>query len=336
MNEPFGSDEIKIAVIGGGTGSFTVLSALKRYTSRLTAIVSMADDGGSTGVLRDELGVLPPGDVRQCLVALSSSKAMRELFDYRYEGGPFKGHSFGNLFLTTLEKTTGDFAKAVEGASDILRIKGRVVPATLDDVRLVMRWDDEQIILHGERVIDADHFQLDPRRAELELTPKPNVNPSAIAAIAAADLVIISPGDLYTSLGPLLIIDGIGEALKNTKAQVMYVCNLTTKHGQTDGFSVEDHIREIERFAGADVVDTVLYNTEQPPVELEQRYLAEDATVLARDMSDDRATIVYTGDELLGMVATAEESDVIPVTRSLIRHDRAKLGQAIIMNGGAR
>lgn len=323
-------EDPKIVVVGGGTGSFTVLSSLKQYTKKLTAIVSMADDGGSSGVLRDELGALPPGDVRQCLVALSPSRAMRKLFDYRYEEGPFEGHSFGNIFLTTLEKTTGDFAKAVEGASDILRIKGRVVPATLDDVRLIMRWNDQRLELRGERVIDADHFKLDPRHADLELVPRPKLNPSATEAIAEADLIVISPGDLYTSLGPLLIIDGIDEALRNTKAKIIYVCNLTTKHGQTDGFSVEDHVREIERFAGGEVIDAVLYNTEQPPKEIEARYLAEEAFILERDLTDSRSDIRYEGIDLLGMMASKQGADVLPVTRSLIRHDHQKLGQAII------
>lgn len=329
------NSDLKIVVVGGGTGSFTVLSALRGHNRELTAIVSMADDGGSTGVLRDELGVLPPGDIRQCLVALSSSPAMRELFDYRYEEGPFKGHSFGNMFLTTLEKTTGDFAKAVESASEILRIKGTVIPATLDDVRLLMRWENEQVELHGERVIDVDNFQLDPRQAELSLKPTPQVNPSAIEAIMEADLVVVSPGDLYTSLGPLLIIDGIGQALRQSNAKVLYVCNLTTKHGQTDGFSVEDHVREIERFAGGEVIDSVLYNTERPPADLEERYLAEKAFVLERDDSDDRSHVSYIGKDLLGMMADKSNSqaDQLAMNRSLIRHDKDKLGLAIINYG---
>lgn len=329
------NSDLKIVVVGGGTGSFTVLSALRGHSRELTAIVSMADDGGSTGVLRDELGVLPPGDIRQCLVALSSSPAMRELFDYRYEEGPFKGHSFGNMFLTTLEKTTGDFAKAVESASEILRIKGTVIPATLDDVRLLMRWENEQVELHGERVIDVDNFQLDPRQAELSLKPTPQVNPSAIEAIMEADLVVVSPGDLYTSLGPLLIIDGIGQALRQSNAKVLYVCNLTTKHGQTDGFSVEDHVREIERFAGGEVIDSVLYNTERPPADLEERYLAEKAFVLERDDSDDRSHVSYIGKDLLGMMANKSNSqaDQLAMNRSLIRHDKDKLGLAIINYG---
>ncbi len=162
MKDPFKQNEVKIAVIGGGTGSFTMLSSLKKYTSQIAAIVSMADDGGSTGVLRDELGTLPPGDVRQCLVALSDSPKVRELFEYRFDTGTFGGHSFGNILITALEKITGDFSEAVDTASEILRIRGTVIPATLDNVRLKMEWEDKSLVLHGERVIDEEYFQHDP------------------------------------------------------------------------------------------------------------------------------------------------------------------------------
>lgn len=184
MGDPFTPNEMKIAVIGGGTGSFTLLSALKDHTSQIAAIVNMADDGGSTGVLRDELGALPPGDIRQCLVALSDSPKIRDLFNYRFDSGTFEGHSFGNLFLTALEKTTGNFAEAIDTASEILRVNGTVIPGTLDDVRLQMQWPgDKSVSLAGERVIDAEHFKLDPRKATLSLVPRPTVNPMATKAI---------------------------------------------------------------------------------------------------------------------------------------------------------
>ncbi len=321
-----------IVVLGGGTGSFSVLSSLRDYDVNLTAIVSMADDGSSTGLLRDELGVLPPGDVRQCLVALSSSPSMRDLFNYRFEEGSLSGHSFGNLFLAALEKTDGDFAHAVERASDILRIKGKVLPATLDNVRLAMRWDEERIELHGERVIDADHFALDPRKATLELVPAAQANPRALKAIAAADLVVIAPGDLYTSLGPLLVIKGIGDALLRTNARVLYISNLVTKHGQTDGFSVEDHVRELERFTGTKCINTVLYNTEQPPEEIAERYTEEQAFLVLRDESDLDSNVAYVGEDLLGAIASKHAGDHM-IARSLIRHDYEKLGAAIIAVG---
>lgn len=331
MNDPFAPNEIKIAVIGGGTGSFTLLSSLKNHTSQLAAVVNMVDDGGSTGVLRDELGALPPGDVRQCLVALSDSPKIRDLFNYRFDEGTFQGHAFGNLLLTALEKMTGSFSEAVETASEILRINGVVVPATLDNVRLKMEWPEVSTILHGERVIDADFFKYDPRRADLSLVPAASANPTAVAAIEQADLVVIAPGDLYTSLGPLLVIDGIGEALKKTKATVMYVSNLVTKQGQTAGFCVSDHAAEIERFIGEDVLDYVLYNEQIPTAEVAERYKGENAYLVEVDDAV-LATKSYKaiGGNFLGAIADNHESDVLPVTRSLIRHDSEAIAKALI------
>lgn len=331
MDEPFGKVEIKIAVIGGGTGSFTMLTELKNYTSRIAAIVNMADDGGSTGVLRDELGALPPGDVRQCLVALSDSAKIRDLFSYRFEEGTFGGHSFGNILLTALEKTTGSFAEAVETASDILRINGMVIPGTLDDVRLRMEWPETSLVLQGERIIDADYFKHDPRRATLSLTPNPVPNPTAIAAIEQADLVIISPGDLYTSLGPLLVIDGIGEALMKTSAAVAYVCNLVTKEGQTAGFTVSDHAREIERFAGGKCLDYVIYNEQQPSAAVAGRYKAEGAYLVEHDDSIlAQAHYKTITGNFLGGLAEEHTSDILPVTRSLIRHDAKRVVKTLL------
>lgn len=322
MYEPFGKVEVKIAVIGGGTGSFTMLNVLKHYTSRVAAIVNMVDDGGSTGVLRDELGTLPPGDVRQCLVALSNTPKLRDLFSYRFEEGTFGGHSFGNILLTALEKTTGSFAEAVETASDILRINGAVIPGTLDDVRLRMTWPEASLELNGERAIDADYFKHDPRRATLSLVPSAAPNPTAIAAIEQADLVIVAPGDLYTSLGPLLVIDGIGEALVRTQAKVAYVCNLVTKAGQTEGLTVCDHAREIERFAGGRCLDYVLYNEAQPSDEVAERYKDEGAYLVEYDTAElSAAHYKAIGGRFLGGLAETHVADMLPVTRSLIRHD---------------
>lgn len=331
MDEPFGKVETKIAVIGGGTGSFTILSALKQHTGRIAAIVNMADDGGSTGVLRDELGTLPPGDVRQCLVALSDSPRIRDLFSYRFEEGTFGGHSFGNILLTALEKTTGSFAEAVETASEILRINGVVVPGTLDDVRLRMEWPETSLVLNGERVIDADYFKHDPRRANLSLVPNPAPNPTAIAAIEQADLVLICPGDLYTSLGPLLVIDGIGDALRRTKATVAYVCNLVTKEGQTAGFTVSDHASEIERFVGNKCLDYVIYNEEQPTASIAERYKAEGAFLVPYDTATlSKAHYTAVGGRFIGGMAEEHSGDMLPVTRSLIRHDAEAVVQAVI------
>ncbi len=331
MNDPFKKNDIKIAVIGGGTGSFTLLSALKPYTKQLAAIVNMVDDGGSTGVLRDELGTLPSGDVRQCLVALSDSPKIRALFDYRFEEGTFGGHPFGNILLTALEKVTGSFHEAVETASEILRINGVVIPATLDDVRLKMEWPKSSVILHGERVIDAHYFKQDPRKAVLSLVPTATAEPMAISAIEQADIVVISPGDLYTSLGPLLIIDGIAEALKKTKATCIYVANLVTKRGQTTGFSVNDHASEIERFVGAPFLDYVLYNQQQPSKDIERKYKKEGAFLVKCDKrSFKNATYKAVPGNFLGKIVNKKKSDIFPAVRSLIRHDQNSVAATII------
>ncbi|HSW77907.1 MAG TPA: gluconeogenesis factor YvcK family protein [Candidatus Chromulinivoraceae bacterium] len=331
MNDPFPKNDIKIAVIGGGTGSFTLLKSLKDYTNSIAALVNMADDGGSTGVLRDELGTLPPGDVRQCLVALSDSPKVRDLFNYRFEEGTFQGHAFGNLLISALEKMTGSFSEAVETASEILRVNGVVVPATLDNVRLKMEWSEISVVLQGERVIDAEYFEHDPRKATISLVPNAVANPTALQAIEQADLVIIAPGDLYTSLGPLLVIDGVGEALRKSKAVAVYVSNLVTKQGQTEGFSVADHADEIERFAGGPFLDYVLYNKQVPDKELAARYEAENAYLVEENLAQlGKKHYKAVSGEFLGPVAAAHKADSLPVTRSLIRHDSVAVASALI------
>lgn len=331
MKEPFAKQEIKIAVIGGGTGSFTILSGLKGYTTQIAAIVSMADDGGSTGVLRDELGTLPSGDVRQCLVALSDSPQIRDLFDYRFDEGTFRGHSFGNILLSALEKVTGDFGEAVETASEILRVNGVVIPATLDNVRLKMEWVDTSLILNGERVIDAEFFKHDPRQANISLVPAAKVNKTAIAAIEQADIIVIAPGDLYTSLGPLLVIDGVGAALKASSALKVYVSNLVSKKGQTDTFTVSDHAAEIERFAGSPFLDYVIYNDAMPSADVAALYEKEGGYVTAYVAEElDKAHYQSLGGNLLGDMASAHDADIMPVTRSLIRHNAAAVAASIV------
>lgn len=331
MKDPFAKSEVKIAVIGGGTGSFTLLSALKSHTTQLAAIVNMVDDGGSTGVLRDELGALPPGDVRQCLVALSNSPKVRDLFNYRFDEGTFGGHSFGNILITALEKLTGSFSEAVETASEILRVKGTVIPSTLDSVRLRMEWPETSIELNGERVIDAEHFKHDPRKATLSLIPAATVNETAIAAIQQADLVVIAPGDLYTSLGPLLVIPEIAEALRKTDAVKVYVANLVTKIGQTEGFTVSDHAAEIQRFAGGDILDYVIYNDQVPTEQQAARYAKENAYVAEVDSDRlEAANYEAIGSHLLGDIAKKDSADSLIVHRSLIRHDAPAVANSII------
>jgi uncharacterized cofD-like protein len=332
MQNTIVKNNLNIVVVGGGTGSFTLLSALKNHTEQITAIVNMTDDGGSTGVLRDELGVLPPGDIRQCLVALSDSPKIRDLFNYRFEEGTLKGHPFGNIFLTALEKMTGSFSEAIKTSSEILRVNGMVIPATLDDVRLKMEWPKASVILNGERMIGANYFKQDPRKAVLSLVPSATANPIALSAIKQADMVIIAPGDLYSSLGPLLIIDGIAQALKNTNAICVYVSNLVTKYGQTEDFTVSDHAGEIERFVGAHFLDFVLFNQQSPTDKLAKRYKEENAFLVKVDKSTlHKASYKAIAGNFLGEIAHANKVDVLPVVkRSLIRHDARAVSMALL------
>lgn len=321
------STDIKIAVIGGGTGSFTVLSGLKFFSRKIAALVNMADDGGSTGKLRDELGALPPGDVRQCLVALSRTPELRDLFNYRFEGGSLEGHAFGNLFITALEKMTGDFGKAIELASDVLNIAGVVEPITLTDVKLGMRNKDGAETV-GE--FQIAHTQFGSNRPEFFLTPTPEPNPRALQAIRDADLVVVAPGNLYGSLAPALVVPGVGEALATTNATTMYICNLVTKPGQTDNFSVTDFADEVERLAGTSFLDVVLYNTERPSDALLKRYAKEGEKSV--HFQEKETTYRVLGANLLSSEIwhNSNPSDPIAEARTLIRHDPAAVAKAVM------
>lgn len=330
MKEPFARTQLKIAVIGGGTGSFTLLSALKDHTTQLAALVNMADDGGSTGVLRDELGALPPGDVRQCLVALSDSPKVRDLFNYRFEEGSLKGHAFGNLFLTALEKMTGDFAAGVEVASEVLGVKGVVEPITLSNVTLVMSGKDG-METRGE--FEIAHRDFGGQRPDFRLEPEATANPRAIRAIETADIVVVAPGNLYGSLAPALIVPGIGDALRRTSAFKMYVCNLVTKPGQTDGFMVSDFADEVERLAGGAFLDAVLFNTEKPHDSLLQKYAkaGEQSVGYDNEVLRNAHYMAAGANVLAGSVWQGyNTADPIANSRTLIRHDSAAVANAII------
>jgi len=345
--------QTKFVVIGGGTGSFAVLSGLKQYTHNISALVSMADDGGSTGALRDELRVLPPGDVRQCLVALSDrSLPWRELFNFRFENGSLDGHSFGNLFLSAVEKMTDDFNEAVRLAGELLHITGQVLPITLDNVRLVVRLGDTTI--KGEKLVDimdfaAKHEGVMP---ELSLEPAAYIAPAAAQAILDADMIVIAPGDLYTSLGPLLVVNGVSEALHQTKARIVYVSNLVANPRQTPGFTVSDHAAEIERFAGGPILDYVLYNTEVPAQEVIDQYMQVGEHMVQIDelpknsrlhrsgrwrkhpgLSGEQKATHYklAGRNLLASgAAAAAPGDALAQHRSFIRHDSLALARALV------
>lgn len=315
------NSHIKVVTIGGGTGSFTILSGLKQYTDNITALVGMADDGGSTGVLVDEYGVLPPGDIRQCLVALAREPRVRELFQYRFEDGTLDGHSFGNLFLAATEKLTGDFRSGVDLASRVLNIVGHIEPLTLERPTLIL--NDGAKTMRGEHIIDEGEFR---QRPTIQLEPQPTLNPAATQAIKDADLIIIAPGSLYTSLGAALTTPGLGSLLARVQAPVFYVCNLVNKPGQTDGFTVRDYADEIERFAGGKIIDAVFYNSTRPSPTQFARYQRDNELLVEYGGETDREYI--PGDFISRRPVAKSASD--RVVRSLIRHDPHKIAQAIL------
>jgi uncharacterized cofD-like protein len=320
---PFSRSLIKkVVVVGGGTGNFMVLRGLKYYPLELTAIVSMADDGGSTGILRDELGVLPPGDVRQCLVALSnSSRLMRSLMNYRFENGGLEGHSFGNLLLSALEKVTGSFERAVEEAGKILYIKGKVIPVTTHQVRLRMILNNRKI-LEGEKEIYLSQ-EIDQGYKSIYLEPFPTVNPRVLEELKTADLVVIGPGGFYTSLIPNLLVDGMCQAIRNCSAKKMFIVNLMNRKGQTTGFKTSHYLKELHRFLGEDIFDYILVNCQKPPKDLIDVYAAE-GDLVENDLDEKR--IIFA--DLLGRLPEPNVKDFMK--RSLIRHDSKKLAQELV------
>lgn len=319
-----------IVVIGGGTGSFTLLSELKAHSTNLTALVNMADDGGSTGVLRDEYGVLPPGDVRQCLVALSSSQRLRELFNYRFPADTtFAGHSFGNLFLSSVEMMTNDFAEAVSVASEVLQIKGKVIPITLDNRRLMLSMPDGQAIM-GQ--FETEEFNAPSlKQAEIIFDEPAFLNPAARKAIVDADLIVIAPGNLYVSLIPTLIVKGLSEALQASSAPKAYICNLVNKPQHTIDYAVHDYAAELERFIGAKVLTHVLFNDDIPSDELLEAYALEGEFPVMVDIAAlQNAHYKPVNGHFLSRGLQSRNANDTFIRRSLIRHDAAAVSRALM------
>ena len=250
----------KIVCLGGGTGLSIVLSGLKKYSLDLTAIVTMFDSGGSSGKLRKELGILPLGDVRQCLVTLSSESDFANLFHYRFGKGTLKGHNFGNLLIAAMTESTGSLKGAIDKISKILNIKGKVVPVTLEKADIIAILKNNKKIKEEEKIINCPYLSKVGVK-KLFLTPKVKANPKAILAIKKADLIIIAPGKFYTSILPIFLVKGIPETVRQSRAKKVFVCNLMTQVGNTDDFSVIDFLTILEKYLGKDVIDYVIFNT---------------------------------------------------------------------------
>lgn len=307
-----------ITAVGGGTGLAVLLRGLKGRVpaEHLRAVVTVTDDGGSSGRLRRDFGVLPPGDIRNCIAALADDEdLLTRLFQYRFVGGEgLSGHSFGNLFLTALAGITGDFYQAILTAESVLSVRGRILPATLTDVRLVAKGASGRRY-QGESAIG----QAGETLSELELEPAaPAPFPAALAALSAADLIVLGPGSLYTSILPNLLIPGIRRSVCQSKAKVVVALNLMTQPGETDGMSGQDHLEAIERHVGRELVDVVLLNSTPLPADRLALYEATGS----RPVELEAGALKARG---ITVVAT----DLLSET-GLLRHDPAKLASAVL------
>jgi uncharacterized cofD-like protein len=317
----------KVVVIGGGTGLATLLKGIKQYTNNIAAIVTVGDDGGSSGRLRQEFGVLPPGDIRNCITALADEeKLVTELFRYRFGAGQvgansgLEGHSFGNLFLAAICAITGgDMVQAVKVAARILNSRGQVIPSTLTSINLVAQMKDGQII-KGESHIAAAQGQIE----KLKIEPEAHATPEAIAAISEADLIIIGPGSLYTSVIPNLLVEGIGGAILASHASKVYVCNIMTQAGETIDYSVSDHILAILSHANVppkgapNIMQTVLVNDQKPDVNADSPF---------KPVVFDKEKVSQLGVAVLSAPLLSTDP-----ASPLYLHDPQKLAQVIMLS----
>ena len=315
-----------VSVIGGGTGSFHVLSGLRGCDVSVQSIVSMMDSGGDSGELRDAFGVLPPGDLRRCVVALSEeSELLRDLFAFRFDEPPLRGRNFGNLFILALTRALGSEEQAIVAIAKILKIRGQVLPVTWDHVHLCAELVNGDI-LRGEASIDGrGHPGLPHRVGEplvpirrVFLAPEATANPNALAAIARSDIIVYAPGDMFTSTIPNLLVKGVSTAIGESRAPLIYLVNLMTKHGETDGWTASRHVKEIAEYGGR-VPDTLLIHEGDVPPELLDRYESESA-----------GRVVVDVDQLRDLGVTTMRFANIMSTTSFVRHDPERTAKALM------
>ncbi len=332
---------IKITVLGGGTGNYTLLSGLKQLENvELSAIVSIADNGGSSGILRDELGVLPPGDIRQCFAALADEDEkgnepllLRRLLNHRFDGeGSLGGHTLGNILLAGLQNMFGDRLKAIRAAHQVLRVKGRIIPVSAVSGNLCAELEDGNVVL-GEHAIEEAGVGRSAI-ARCYLKPAIEANAEAIEAILEADALVFAPGDLYTSLVPVLLVQGLAAAIRDSTARRIYVVNLVTKRGQTDGYGAKRFVDTVSRFLPETHLQHILLNNGAIAPELLARYEAEGEHPVYDDLPMDDLRVVRN--DFVGRKPVPSVSGDA-LKRSLIRHDPGRLALAIhhlITQGG--
>lgn len=320
----------KVVCIGGGTGTFVTLKGMKYYPVSLTAIVTMSDSGGSNRRIRDEFGLLPTSDIRQCFVALSDENGgvglMRKLFMYRFEKGEgIKGMTFGNLFMAALSDITGSQRDAIKQTKRVLKIKGTVLPVSYTDTNLYAEYEDGTIVTEEHFIDEPTHDgTIQIKKAYLE--PKAQGNPDAMKAISEADMIVLGPGDLYTSIIPNLLVDGIPDAICKSKAKKVYVTNLMTKFGQTYNFTAKDHVDTLNNYLQCSV-DAVIVNTGLLPQEALDEYAKQQEFPVVNNLPNNEFYTIITRDVVANEVTEKSAADVL--VRSLIRHDSDKLASTL-------
>lgn len=310
----------RVVAIGGGTGLSTMLRGLKTYTSNIVAVVTVADDGGGSGLLRRELGILPPGDIRNCILALADTEPILEqLLQYRFRDGTLKGQSFGNLFLAAMNGISASFEEAVKRMSDVLAVTGRVLPVTLDNVTLCAELVDGSIICGESKIGKHNDFHSGTiKRVYLEPSDAKPLQ-DVLDAIGTADIILLGPGSLYTSIIPNLLIKGICPAIKKSNALKVYVCNVMTQPSETEGYSVFEHILALERHSCKGVVGCCIANNQPVPPELREKYRNDGAD----QVPIDRDKVVNAGIILI-------EQNIASFKNNLVRHDPVLLAETVM------
>lgn len=315
-------DAPKIVALGGGTGLSTMLRGLKKLTPNITAIVTVSDNGGGSGMLREDMNMLPPGDIRNCLVALANTEpVMKKLLQYRFHEGALAGQNFGNLFLAALSDISGSFEEAVRVTENVLAITGKVVPVTLERVDLEAEFYNGNKVV-GEIQIVEYSKKTRARIKNIALNPAdPPPTPDAIEAMKNADIIILGPGSLYTSIIPNLLVKGIPKAIKKSKAKVIYISNIMTQPGETVGFGVYEHVAELEQYLGIDAIDTVIINSQEIPGDWLEIYLEDGADMIGFEYLDFKERNIN--------VIKAPVMKIYK-DKKVIRHDPEKLAKVIM------
>lgn len=314
----------KIVTIGGGTGNSILLRGVKNFTSNITTIVTVADDGGGSGVLREDLGMLPPGDIRNCLVALANTEPiMEKLINYRFSNGQLKGQSLGNLLIAAMNDICGDFNEAIKEISNVLAITGKVLPMTLDNVKLFAELEDGSTI-EGESNITFLNRKNGGKIKRVYTSPKLLLPlKESIDSIMDADIVILGPGSLYTSIIPNLLVTDISKALKETKAEVVYILNIMTQPGETNGYNVTDHVVAIIDHANSNIIDKIVVNSKEVDKYAKYRYKSIENSTPIYITEEDRENMEKLGIEII-------EADICDISYDYIVHDSNKLMKTIL------